>query len=247
HDLARPLDVVIKALSEAHDGAGLLRTVEQVLEAGFKLTRNNWNLAIHNLAELGYWEQAMEWCEQMLMPNWPGWKPPRAETAQERRVMMSNSLLVPSRTTVLSLQKEWLRLRKLAAWSGGVSSTLKNVEERHPKLQYAFITADYEHLNATWVVPRNNSMTRAIKDLLRPLSHAELKAMRRALEKQLRLEKHAPRGSRAGSPFHVVVGRGGKKQDQMSGDAIMTRAMNQRESAKLDILLRERQEARRTA
>ncbi|KAG6001291.1 hypothetical protein E4U43_001358 [Claviceps pusilla] len=251
HDLARPLDVVIKAFGEARDGAGLRQTVEQVLDHGFKLTRTNWNLAIRHLAELGHWERAMEWCEQMLMPNWPGWTPkaPRPST-QERRGMKSNRVLVASKTTVLSLQKEWLRLRKLAAWSGGVSSQLKHIEERHPKLHYAFITTDYQHLVATWVLPRTKSMTKAIKELLRPLSHEELKAMRNALERQLRLEKHDPRRSRLDSPFHVVVRRGGSggggssmnvQGRDIPDEQIITRAMNQRESKTLDIMLRERQ------
>ncbi|KAG5925641.1 hypothetical protein E4U53_003263 [Claviceps sorghi] len=252
HDLARPLDVVIEALGEARDGAGLLRTVEQLLGGGFRLSRTNWNLAIRHLADLGHWERAMEWCEQMLMPNWPGWTP-RAPSVQERRGTKSGRVLVASKSTVFSLQKEWLRLRKLAAWSGGVSSKLKDIEERHPKLHHAFITTDYRHLDATWVLPRTKSMTRAIKELLRPLSHEELKAMRRALERQLRLEKHAPRTSRTGSPFHVVVGRGrgrgrgGNEQDQTPADVIITRAMNQRESRKLDVLLREREEINCTA
>ncbi|KAG6001512.1 hypothetical protein E4U21_004284 [Claviceps maximensis] len=249
HDLARPLDVVIKAFGEARDGTGLLQTIEQVLDRGFKLTRTNWNSAIHHLAELGHWERAMEWCEQMLMQNWPGWTT-KAQSVQERRDMKSDRVLVASKSTVFSLQKEWLRLRKLAAWSGGVSSKLKGIEERHPKLHYAFITTDYKHLNATWVVPRTKSMTKAIKELLRPLSHEELKAMRNALERQLRMEKHAgPRWSKPGSPFHVIVRRrdGGSdninmQDEKIPDEAIITRAMNHHESKKLDVLLREREE-----
>ncbi|KAG6040554.1 hypothetical protein E4U41_000190 [Claviceps citrina] len=259
YDLARPLDVVIKAYAEARDGAGLLKTVEQVVGAGFKLTTANWNLAIRHLAELGHWDRAMEWCEQKLMMQWRGWAP-RTKTLQERRDMKDNRVLVASRSTVFSLQKEWLRLRKLGAWSGRVSSKLKDVEQRQPKLHHAFITIDYEHLAATWVLPRTKSMTRAIKDLLRPLSYDELKAMRKALEKQLSLEKNnLSRKRKNQSPFHVVVGRGKmpkmpkvpkmpkgvqqgqQDQNQNPAEFIITRAINQSESKKLDMLLKERE------
>ncbi|KAG5976662.1 hypothetical protein E4U55_007255 [Claviceps digitariae] len=251
YDLTRPLDVVIQAFGDARDGNGLRQTIEKVLDCGFKLTRSNWNLAITYLAELGHWERAMEWCEQMLMPNWTGWTP-AAQPVQESRIMKSNRVLAAARGTVFSLQKEWLRLRKLAAWSGGVSTKLRNIEENHPKLHHAFITIDYQHLNATWVVPRKESMTLAIKELLRPLSYTELKAIRNALERQLLMLKSAPRKGRIHSPFHVVLRRDGKgdgnhagnMQDQkVPDDAIITRAMNEQESNELDLLLKEREQA----
>jgi len=54
-------------------------------------------------------------------------------------------------------------------------------------LHYAFITTDYEHLPAAWTRPRTGkSLTRAIKDMLRPVSYDELKAMQRTLQRQLR-------------------------------------------------------------
>ncbi|GAB0136317.1 hypothetical protein EsDP_00004622 [Epichloe bromicola] len=244
YDLARPLSVVIKACREANDGRGLLNTVEQVLGSGFKLTGTNWNLAIRHLADLGHWERAMDWCEQMLMTHWRGWTAwPAARTLQERRDLKNDRVLVASKATVFGLQREWLKLRKLAAWSGEVSSKLKDIEQRHPKLHHAFITTDYEHLPATWVLPRKKSMTKAIKEMLEPLSHDELKAMRKALEKQLRLEKDKKRHARKSnsSPFRVVAGRG-KTQNQrptQAPDQVVARAMTSSELNKLDAMPKE--------
>ncbi|TWU70726.1 hypothetical protein ED733_000980 [Metarhizium rileyi] len=186
YDLARPLNVVAEAYREVNDGPGLLNTVEQLTSAGFRLTRTNWNLCIRYLAEMGLWERAMDWCEDWLMARWRGWTPP-GRSPQERRDLKNTRVLAASKGTVFSLQKEWLKLRKLAAWSGAISSKLKEIERRHPMLHHAFITTDYEHLAATWVLPRRKSMTKAIKEMLSPMSPDELKAMRKALEKQLRL------------------------------------------------------------
>ncbi|KAG8422744.1 hypothetical protein J3459_010077 [Metarhizium acridum] len=219
YDLARPLNVVAKAYREANDGLGLLNTVEQLTSAGFKLTSTNWNLCIRYLAEMGLWERAMDWCEDHLMSRWRGWMP-ATKSLQERRDMKNTRVPAASKATVFSLQKEWLKLRKLAAWSGDISSKLKEIERRHPMLHHAFITTDYEHLPATWVLPRKQSMTKAIKNMLRPLSYDELKAMKKALEKQLRLEKQKTRKV-VRSPFHVVVGRS-KTQGEVLTKAFKT-------------------------
>jgi pentatricopeptide repeat-containing protein PET309 len=205
YDLARPLNVVAKAYKEADDGDGLVGTIEQLTASGFKLTKTNWNLCIRYLAEMGLWERAMDWCEDLLMPRWRGWTP-AAKSLQERRHNKNTRVLTASKATVFSLQKEWLKLRKLAAWSGEVSSKLKEIERRHPTLHYAFTTTESEHLPATWVLPKKKSMTKAIKEMLSPLSHAEPKLMRRALEKQLRLERQR-KSRKTDSPFHVVTGR----------------------------------------
>ncbi|KHO02139.1 Tetratricopeptide-like helical [Metarhizium album ARSEF 1941] len=206
YDLARPLNVVAKAYREANDGPGLLNTVEQLTNVGFKLTRANWNMCIRYLAELGHWERAMDWCEDWLMSRWRGWTP-AATSLEERREMKNTRVLAASRATVFSLQKEWLKLRKLAAWSGDISSKLKDIEYRHPMLYHAFITTDYEHLPAAWVHPRKESMTKAMKKMLRPLTHDELKAMRKALEKQLRLERQRKTRKAVRPPFRVVPGQ----------------------------------------
>ncbi|OAA32009.1 Tetratricopeptide-like helical [Moelleriella libera RCEF 2490] len=208
YELARPLSVMVQALGQAKDGWGLLRTTEQLTSSGFRLTRRNWNLIIRSLADTGHWERAMAWCEQMLMPRWHGWKPPR-RSARDRHEMQNQRVLAASRSTVFSLQREWLKLRKLAAWSGEISSKLRNIERQYPMLHHAFITMDYEHVPATWVIPGKGSMNRAIKNMLKPLSYDELRAMKCALQRQLRREKQRQWSRRvARSSFHVVVRRG---------------------------------------
>ena len=218
YDLCRPLNIAIKAFRQANDGIGLLSCLDELTTSGFKLTRTNWNLAVRSLAELEQWERAMSYCEEMLMPHWRGWgaasypssiKASSQLSAEERREMKSPRVLVASRETVLSLQGEWLKLRRLAAWSAQVSSSLQDVEQRHPRLHRAFITIDYEHLGGAWVLPKRESLNKAIKAMLRPLSHDELKAMKKALEKQLRAER-TKRLHRVGrhqrSPFQTVDG-----------------------------------------
>ncbi|PNY23127.1 Pentatricopeptide repeat-containing protein [Tolypocladium capitatum] len=234
YDLSRPMGIVAKAFREGDNGRGLLSCVEQVTGAGFKLTRSSWNLVVKYLAEMGHWERAMDWCETMLMPGWRGWNP-GARPLQEVRDMKNTRVLQASKAAVFSLQKEWLKLRKLAAWSAQVSHKLKEIEQKHPMLHYAFITTDHEHLPATWVLPKKKSLTRAIKEMLKPLSHAELRAMKRTLERQLALargKKPPPRRAAALSPFHVVTGRS-------RGD-VYTKAFEPAELKHLDAALRER-------
>ncbi|KND88766.1 Pentatricopeptide repeat-containing protein [Tolypocladium ophioglossoides CBS 100239] len=234
YDLSRPIGIVAKAFREGDNGRGLLSCVEQVTGAGFKLTRSNWNLVVKYLAEMGHWERAMDWCETMLMPRWRGWKP-GAKSLQEGRDMKNTRVLQASKAAVFSLQKEWLKLRKLAAWSAQVSHKLKEIEQKHPMLHYAFITTDYEHLPATWVLPKKKSLTRAIKEMLKPLSHAELRVMKRTLERQLALarDKKPPlRRTAVRSPFHVVTGR--------SKEEVYTKAFEHGELKQLDAALRDR-------
>lgn len=232
YELARPLNIVAKAYKEANDGLGLLNTIEHVTSAGFKLTRTNWNLCIRYLAEMGHWERAMDWCEDTLMSRWRGWTPV-AKSLQQRRDMQNTRVLTASKSTVFSLQREWLKLRKLAAWSPQVSSKLKEIEHRHPLLHHAFITNDYEHLPATWVLPKKKSITKAIKEMLKPMSHEELKTMRKALEKQLLLEKQRKSLRKVPhSPFHVISGRS-KKQG-----AVLTQAFNKGDLKNLHVALK---------
>ncbi|POR36226.1 Pentatricopeptide repeat-containing protein [Tolypocladium paradoxum] len=234
YDLSRPMGIVAKAFREANNGRGLLSCVEQVTGAGFKLTRSNWNLVVKYLAEMGHWERAMDWCETMLMPRWRGWNP-GAKSLQEKRDMKNTRVLQASKAAVFSLQKEWLKLRKLAAWSAQVSHKLKEIERKHPMLHYAFITTDYEHLPATWVLPKKKSLTGAIKEMLKPLSHAELRVMKRTLERQLALARHRKpplRRTAVLSPFHVVTGRSKKE--------VYTKAFGHGDLKHLDAALLER-------
>ncbi|ODA77934.1 hypothetical protein RJ55_06537 [Drechmeria coniospora] len=232
YDLARPFGIVVRAFREANDGIGLVRCVEKVTSAGFKLTRSNWNMAVRYLAEMGHWEQAMNWCETMLMPQWRGWNA-KGTSLQERRDMKNTRILQASKPAIYGLQKEWLKLRKLAAWSAQISRKLKQIELRHPMLHYAFITSDHDQLAATWVLPKKESLTQAIKELLKPISYAELKVMRKALERQLRLlQTKSNRPRKTHGPFHVVTG--GSSTD------VRTRPVVHRDLRHLDAAVRSR-------
>ncbi|PTB70791.1 TPR-like protein [Trichoderma citrinoviride] len=188
YDVSRPMAVLAKTFREENDGNGLLKCVEQVTSSGFKLTRNNWNLLIRYLAEMGQWEPAMRWCETMLMPRWRGWKPSK-RSLQERRHLRNTRVLQASNAAVLSLQHQWLKLRKLAAWSADVSAKLREIERKYPRLHYAFTNTDFENLSSGWD-SRRASLRKKAMELLRPFSHAELKRMKRRLERQLRSQRN---------------------------------------------------------
>ncbi|KAG5948214.1 hypothetical protein E4U59_002015 [Claviceps monticola] len=252
YDLARPLDVVMQAFDEDRDGAGLLRTIKQVLDSGFKLTGVNWNRAIRLLPGLGHWGRAMELCEHHLMDNWSGWSQNDESGRLMRRhgLVKDNRALAPYASTILNLHTEWLEFRKHAALSDSIASQLQAIERRHPKLHRAFITTDYEHLAATWVFPRYESLEKAIHGLLAPLSYDELQAMRNALDIQLKMLLKGD--SITHSPFHVIMEKNGvqdvgeerdkeKRQSQGPKAAIRTRPISQRETMVLDVLLWKRQ------
>ncbi|UNI13430.1 DNA helicase [Purpureocillium takamizusanense] len=186
YDLDWALNVVVKAYREANDGHGLLDCVKQVTGAGFKLTHNNWNLVVQYLAETGQWEHAMEWCEDMLMPRWRGWTT-EASDLQTRREFKSRRVLVASKATVLSLQKEWIKLRNVAAWSGRISHKLEQIELRCPRLHHAFLTSDFGNLPGKWTGARvEKSLSSATRELLRIFPYKEANAMKNYLDRELR-------------------------------------------------------------
>ncbi|KOS18036.1 Pentatricopeptide repeat-containing protein [Escovopsis weberi] len=195
YDLARPLLVVARAFRQQNNGEGLLECIRRITAAGFKLTRSNWNLVVQYLAEMGQWEPAMEWCEKMLMPRWRGWRPPR-RSLHERRLLQNTRVLQASRAAVLSLQRQWLKLRKLAAWSPAVSAKLAQVERLYPRLHHAFVTTDYESLTRVWEGSGgggvgHTSLRRAAAELLRPFSHKELRAMEKSLVRRQKSDSKA--------------------------------------------------------
>ncbi|KAH6607633.1 hypothetical protein Trco_003946 [Trichoderma cornu-damae] len=188
YDVSRPMTIVAKTFREEGNGKGLFECVEQVTSSGFKLTRSNWNLVIRYLAEMGQWEPAMRWCEAMLMPRWRGWSPGK-RSLQERRHLKNTRVLQASNAAVLSLQRQWLKLRKLAAWSADVSAKLRQIERQYPRLHYAFTNTDFEHLSGGWDIDRRASLKKRAAEMLRPFSHTELKGMKMALERQLQVER----------------------------------------------------------
>ncbi|KAM0259041.1 hypothetical protein ACHAQJ_003541 [Trichoderma viride] len=203
YDVSRPMTIVAKTFREENDGKALLECVNQVTSAGFKLTRSNWNLLIRYLAEMGQWEPAMRWCETMLMPRWRGWSPGK-RSLQERRHLKNTRVLQASNAAVLSLQQEWLKLRKLAAWSADVSAKLREIERRYPRLHYAFTNTDFEHVSGGWDANRRASLKRRATEMLRTFSHPELKNMKKALERQLRSQRSKQQKRRVKSPLRTV-------------------------------------------
>lgn len=203
YDVSRPITILAKTLREENSGKELLEVVQQVTSAGFKLTRSNWNLVIRYLAEMGQWEPAMRWCETMLMPRWRGWSPGK-RSLQERRNMRNTRVLQASNAAVLSLQQQWLKLRKLAAWSASVSAKLREIERQYPRLHYAFTNTDFEHVSGALDGNRKASLKKSAMDMLRPFSHSELKGMKKALERQLRVQQSKRLRRRTGGPLRTV-------------------------------------------
>ncbi|KAL7784058.1 hypothetical protein V8C37DRAFT_396516 [Trichoderma ceciliae] len=202
YDVSRPMTIVAKTFREENNGKGLLECVEQVTAAGFKLTRSNWNLLICFLAEMGQWEPAMRWCESMLMPRWRGWSAGK-RSLQERRHLEDTRVLQASNAAVLSLQHRWLELRKLAAWSADVSAKLREIERRYPRLHYAFTNTDFVDLSGRRDVNRKASLKKRAMEILRPFSHAELKGMKKRLERQLWSQRNTKHSLRMRSPLRT--------------------------------------------
>ncbi|EGX94172.1 translation regulator (Cya5), putative [Cordyceps militaris CM01] len=178
----------------AGDGRRLLAYTQAALDAGFRFTRDTWNTLICCLAALGQWEPAMHWCETLLMPRWRGWA---AAAAPHRRLpLAARHELTDARPAVLSLQREWLRLRTLAAWSAGVTAKLQRVEAQYPLLHQAFTTVDVVDLPDTWVASiagageKRTSLNKAIiQDALGAMPLQDLLAMRLTLGAQLHVKK----------------------------------------------------------
>ncbi|KAL7937907.1 hypothetical protein V8C35DRAFT_290251 [Trichoderma chlorosporum] len=221
YDVSRPMTIVAKTFREENDGKGLLECVQRVTSSGFKLTRNNWNLLIRYLAEMGQWEPAMRWCETMLMPRWRGWNPSK-RSLQERRHLRNTRVLQASNAAVLSLQHQWLKLRKLAAWSAEVSAKLRDIERQYPRLHYAFTNTDFENLSGGWDVDRKESLKRRATEMLRPFSHAELKGMKKTLERQLRTQRNKQQRRRMRSPLRTVSGISRSRARDMRKSVVKT-------------------------
>lgn len=198
YHLSGPIAHVAQVYRAAGDGKRLLACTQAALDAGFQFTRATWNTLISCLAALGQWEAAMYWCETLLMPRWRGWTAAshRRLTLAERHELTSPRVLVASESAVLSLQREWLRLRKLAAWSAGVTAKLQRIETQYPLLHQAFITVDVADLPDTWaaradgdggaaVGEKRTSLNKAIiEDALGAVGLKDLLAMRLTLGAQ---------------------------------------------------------------
>ncbi|PHH67789.1 hypothetical protein CDD83_6399 [Cordyceps sp. RAO-2017] len=116
HYMSKPFPYLAKALQAAGRGADLARWVDRLVGAGFTLTRDGWNGVIQALVVAGKWERGMSWCENKLMAGWRGWRPAPARL-EEKRELKNPRVLMPNKQTMQDLLRQWLQMRKLAAWS----------------------------------------------------------------------------------------------------------------------------------
>ncbi|OAA67721.1 Tetratricopeptide-like helical [Akanthomyces lecanii RCEF 1005] len=220
YHLSGPMAHVAEVYRAAGDGKRLLACTQAALDAGFKFTRDTWNTLIACLADVGQWEHAMNWCEALLMPRWRGWHGPRRLPLAERHELTNPHVLVASQTAVLSLQREWLRLRKLAAWSAGVTAKLQRIETQYPRLHHAFTTVDVADLPDTWTNndggvagQRRKSLNKAIiQDMLGSMALKDLLSMRLTLGAQLNAKKERRGKTWAKKWGRVYVPPKGKRQ-----------------------------------
>ncbi|KAH7150088.1 hypothetical protein B0J13DRAFT_498965 [Dactylonectria estremocensis] len=185
YDLSRELHIVLKVYRDKSDSQGLSDCVDQVTNAGFKMTRATWSLAIRYLAELDQWDRAMYWCETMLMDGWNGWNWTRETYAMEKATTLDTRVLGAPKNIVFRLQQHWLELRRTAAWSVAVSRKLDDVEAKFPRLYYAFTSLDMETMPPSYSVNSTRTPVQNIDEVVRTMSYEELLESKKALLKQL--------------------------------------------------------------
>ncbi|EFW98995.1 translation regulator [Grosmannia clavigera kw1407] len=78
YGLTDPLKTMQRLYTAEGDADGLVRTIQEVLAAGFALDSKNWNHYVQNLARLGRTHDAFAVCEQHLMGQWSGFAVLRA-------------------------------------------------------------------------------------------------------------------------------------------------------------------------
>lgn len=66
--------IMQQVLTLERDPDGLLKMIFDITSLGYSLGRRSWNHAIQALAAMGRWKEAFKFNEQMLMPNWTGWR-----------------------------------------------------------------------------------------------------------------------------------------------------------------------------
>lgn len=197
YDLTSIVFHMTNTFAAQKDGEGLLKMVQEVTKAGFKLSSNTWDRIIRCLTHLDRWEPAMTYCETLLMPNWPGWysekipywrdtNPDKRERRQLERWEHTNTrLLRPTTEAVVILENKWLQVRRLAAWSPDAARTLERVEQSHPLLLSAFMTSRWMDGWGPYVFRGHRDLGKAFVMLLAPLTTAELRGMRKTLEAEL--------------------------------------------------------------
>lgn len=199
-DVSRAVNVVIRTYTKQGDTRGLINCVSEVTAAGFKLTRPNWFLFFTSLEKLGQWDAAMIWCERIFMPTWRGWSYKRLKDRERwstqpgpfRRFKTPADL----RMLVESLQRHWLRMRSMVAWSVDVAQRVEMIKRQCPHLVAAFETQKFEQRSSDRYVNAGEmemehipSPTKDIDKILKTASYGDLLKLREALKKQLMDER----------------------------------------------------------
>jgi pentatricopeptide repeat-containing protein PET309 len=142
--LVRPLSIQISSLVEQQKSRELLRTVEDVQEAGFKLDNSNWNLYIQGLLATRQYKEAFTLCEQFLMQGWRGWARSRWIGPQRnrlprsvRRDRMRTDCLHPHYRTLLSLAKVYADFEAASTARGQLRHVLDGIEKECLRTIYA--------------------------------------------------------------------------------------------------------------
>jgi pentatricopeptide repeat-containing protein PET309 len=120
----------------------MVSTVDNLLEEGFKLSNQNWNVYI-KLLVLGSGASriklAFELYEDNLMPGFTGWRMPRSGPLRRRLSLyvrylgMSNRHLRPLRSTSVALANAYIGLQEAAIESIEIRFLLKNLRQRCPR------------------------------------------------------------------------------------------------------------------
>ena len=222
YEVTRLVFRLVQTCRATDDGEGLRQCVEDVTAAGFKLTGSTWNRVIRALADLGQWESAMYWCETILMPSWRGWNFVFSRlTPAERREQRNPQNLQAQEQTVISLQKEWLKRRRLATWSASVEHGLSRIEERCPLVLRALISSDYENIPETFSLPENVDLDVALTEILTPLSLEDLREMEKTLKRQMSRSAQLPPGGSLSVDEDVFRRSEGKERERALKEAEM--------------------------
>lgn len=138
--LNESLATVFKIYSATADVDSLVATVTRVRDAGFALSGRNWNLYIQMLARFGRWESAFTLCEEILMPQWPGWAKRRGKLRQNirlpldlRRIGQSYRFARPNTHTLLTLIRQYMELERMAPWSSAEAALVDQVNAECPR------------------------------------------------------------------------------------------------------------------
>ncbi|KAI1258596.1 hypothetical protein F5Y18DRAFT_343033 [Xylariaceae sp. FL1019] len=113
--------------------AGLETLVKDVLDAGFQLDGQNWNLYVQLLSRTKQYKAAFGICEKVLMPNWLGWEETEDKALGQSRVldiqrkMTSPRHIAPRKSTFIWLARAYLDLSGLGQWSSDAATTLDEI------------------------------------------------------------------------------------------------------------------------